>query len=134
MRRRSWHLSLICAALLALLSADVSVQSPSLDTQLLEAAGGGDIAAVTALLAKGASISAENWRGATALCSAAEHGHVDVVKVLIEWGADLDARDLEWGRTSLINVTVPPGVTPSDVPTRLQLDTVASDSVLISVQ
>jgi len=33
-----------------------------------------------------------------------------------------------------INVTVPPGVTPGDVPTRLQLDTVSSDFVLISVE
>jgi uncharacterized protein (TIGR03437 family) len=33
-----------------------------------------------------------------------------------------------------INVTVPPGVTPGEVPTRLQLDTVASDAVYITVQ
>jgi uncharacterized protein (TIGR03437 family) len=33
-----------------------------------------------------------------------------------------------------INVTVPPGVTPGEVPVRLQLSTVASDAVYITVQ
>ena len=54
------------------------------------------------------SIEAENWRGATALGSWAEHGHVEIVKLLLDRGAYVDARDLEWGRTPLINITVPP--------------------------
>jgi ankyrin repeat protein len=98
---------LLCVLLLPLLGTDARLQSPSLDTQLLTAAGRGDVAGVADLLDKGADINAENWRGASPLCSASEHGYVDVVKLLLDRGADVNARDLEWGRTSLINASVP---------------------------
>jgi outer membrane protein assembly factor BamB len=75
--------------------------------QLLAAAGKGDVATVAALLAKGADVNAENELRATPLYIACELGHVDLVKLLLDHGANPDAKDLEFGRTPLRNASVP---------------------------
>src|SRR5687768_5006398 len=60
---------------------------------LLAAARKGDAAAVEALLDKGVEVDFKNSYGATALSYAADRGHVEVVKVLLEHGADVNVRD-----------------------------------------
>lgn len=52
---------------------------------------GGDVAIVLLLLDSGASIDALDLEGVTPLIQAARMGHADVVKVLVERGADLAA-------------------------------------------
>ncbi|HWN09189.1 MAG TPA: ankyrin repeat domain-containing protein [Pyrinomonadaceae bacterium] len=72
-----------------------------LNDQLWEAARGGDAAAVTALLDKGADVNAKFRYGATALFKAAERGNVDVVKVLLARGADATVKDSFYGATAM---------------------------------
>ncbi len=72
-----------------------------LNDQLWEAARGGDAAAVTALLDKGADVNAKFRYGATALFKAAERGNVDVVKVLLARGADATVKDTFYGATAM---------------------------------
>src|SRR5262249_30326745 len=106
-RRSFGSFGWIAAVLLATcLAARPQLQTQSLGAQLIGAAGRGDLAAVTDLLAKGADVNAENDLRATALCSAAEHGYYDVVKLLIDRRADVDAKDMEFGRTPLRNASV----------------------------
>jgi ankyrin repeat protein len=72
-----------------------------LNDQLYEAARGGDAAAVTALLDKGADVNAKFRYGATALFKAAERGNTDVVKVLLARGADPSVKDSFYGATAM---------------------------------
>ena len=72
-----------------------------LNDQLWEAARGGDAAAVTALLDKGADVNAKFRYGATALFKAAERGHSTVVKVLLARGADASIKDTFYGATAM---------------------------------
>ncbi len=101
--RRGW---LVAAALLPLFSATAHVQT-SVDTQLLLAAGKGDIAAVTAALDKGANVNADNGHGVTALCYAADQANVELTKVLLAHGADPNIKDLEYGKPPLRIAAIP---------------------------
>jgi SepF-like predicted cell division protein (DUF552 family) len=70
-----------------------------LNEKLLDAVEEGDIAKVKELLKKGSDPNARDhgprervWRyGKTPLCLAVEHGHTEIVKLLIEHGADVNA-------------------------------------------
>jgi ankyrin repeat protein len=73
--------------------------------QYLNAAGRGDLAAVEALLAKGADVNAKDAFGMTALEAASETGHLDVVQALIDRGADVNAKD-NGGLTALIRASL----------------------------
>lgn len=64
-----------------------------LNDELWAAARKGDAATVKALLAKGADVNAKLRYGTTALSYAADRGHLDVVKVLVEHGAELNIKD-----------------------------------------
>jgi ankyrin repeat protein/predicted aspartyl protease len=66
---------------------------------LVKAALRGDVAAVQALLAKGADINANI--GATALIMASQGGHGEVVQVLLAKGAEVNAKATD-GRTALM--------------------------------
>jgi outer membrane protein assembly factor BamB len=57
------------------------------------AARRGDNAAIKALLDKGVDVNTKNDYGATVLIYAAEKGHLEMIKLLIERKADLDVRD-----------------------------------------
>src|ERR1019366_5180647 len=69
---------------------------------LFAAAGRGDVAAVQALLrtdstwwnpfAKRAEVNAKMSNGATALMTASQNGHLDVVQALLDKGADVNAK------------------------------------------
>ena len=95
-------ISLVLFALLISL-ATVSAQETKqqLNDKLFEAARGGDAAAVTALLDKGADVNAKFRYGATALFKAAERGNADVVKVLLARGADATVKDTFYGATAM---------------------------------
>jgi ankyrin repeat protein len=63
------------------------------DTALMTAARTGSVAAVRALILRGADVNAsENWKGQTALMWAAAANNAAVVDALIEAGANVNAR------------------------------------------
>ncbi|OGB83383.1 hypothetical protein A3F66_05890 [candidate division TM6 bacterium RIFCSPHIGHO2_12_FULL_32_22] len=67
---------------------------------LLDAAKAGDSAGVEAAIAAGANIDAADI-GYTALIVAAQNGHIDIVRLLLDKGAGINAVDID-GRTALI--------------------------------
>ncbi len=112
-RRMLWTLAvpLLCAA--------TALQETDLDIRLVAAAAAGDLASVQALLEEGANVNADNGFGVTALYSAADWGRVDLVRLLLDHGADPDSNPISrgrspWGKTPLqlaassnTDVTVP---------------------------
>jgi outer membrane protein assembly factor BamB len=60
---------------------------------LRTAASEGAVATVRQLLAKGVDVNAANPYGATALSFAADKGHLEVVKLLVEHGAEVNVND-----------------------------------------
>jgi ankyrin repeat protein len=72
-----------------------------LNDQFWEAVRKGDLAAVTALLDKGADVNAKFRYGATALFKAAERGHAEIVKLLLSRGADVTVKDTFYGATAM---------------------------------
>jgi ankyrin repeat protein len=86
-----------------LLKAGVSANTtgPLGETALHVCARTGKPEAVKALIARGATVDTiENWRGQTPLMWAAAEGHADAMRVLIEAGADVNARSsiIAWER------------------------------------
>ena len=71
----------------------INPQTSTTETALLEAARQGDRAKVEALLNEGADIDSRSRYGATPLFFAADRGHLDLVKLLVERGASLDIED-----------------------------------------
>lgn len=80
-----WLAFLACAALLG--------QTPAADEELLTAARKGDLAAVKALLAKGAALEAKSRYGQTPLFFAARNGHEEVARFLLSKGATANVND-----------------------------------------
>lgn len=72
-----------------------------MDDDLIGAAKRGDVAAVQALLAKGANVNAKDNYGDTALMEASAKGHREVVQVLLDKGADVNAKTYR-GHTALM--------------------------------
>ena len=66
------------------------------------AASRGDLAGVTALLADGASVTAFDNDGLTALMRAAQSGQPDIVRALLAKGAKVNARAKDGDETALI--------------------------------
>jgi ankyrin repeat protein len=69
--------------------------------EFFAAARKGDAAAVKAFLDKGTDVNARTQYGATALSYASDKGHVEVVKLLLERGADPDVKDTFYGATPM---------------------------------
>ncbi len=70
-----------------------SPSNASANEALWEASRLGDLARVTRALDDGADVNAKARYGATALSFAADKGHADIVKLLLDRGADINAQD-----------------------------------------
>ena len=81
----------LCLALLLLLPWTASAQNPG--DELRRAAGAGDVAKVKELLDKGADVNAANSYGGTALAFACDRGHLEVIRLLLDRGANPDTQD-----------------------------------------
>src|SRR5687767_6053359 len=92
---------LLFALLLAPPAVSAQDAKQALNDQFFEAARKGDVAAVTALLDKGAEVNAKFRYGTTALFKAAERGNLDVVKLLLARGADVTVKDTFYGATAM---------------------------------
>lgn len=96
--------------LLIALSAVIALaQAPPLTKaeQLQDAARKGDAATVRKLIDEGVDVNTKFRYNATAIFYACDHGHVEVVKVLLEKGADLTVKDTFYGFTPLMLATSP---------------------------
>lgn len=83
--------------------ADPNIVPPTGETPLMIASRTGNVGGVQRLLARGANVNAkEATRGQTALMWAVADRHPDVVRALIEGGADLHARTLTSRRYMLL--------------------------------
>ena len=94
-------LLLLVALLLIPLATPAQNSKQELNDQFWEAVRKGDLAAVTALLDKGADVNARFRYGTTALFKAAERGHTDVVKLLLARGADASVEDTFYHATAM---------------------------------
>src|SRR3989440_9304592 len=94
-------LLLLVALLLIPLATPAQNPKQELNDQFWEAVRKGDVAAVTALLDKGADVNAKFRYGTTALFKAAERGHTEVVKLLLARGADVSVEDTFYHATAM---------------------------------
>lgn len=90
-------------------SALALAQAPALTKaeQFQDAARKGDAAAVKKLLDEGVDVNTRFRYNATALFYACDHGHLEVVKVLLDKGADMTVKDTFYGFTPLMLATGP---------------------------
>ncbi len=91
-------------ACLILLTAILAAAIPCLaddGRELLVAARNGDLATVKRLLAAGTPVDSPGAYGTTALSLAAQHGRIEVLRLLLEKGADPDAREGFFGMSAL---------------------------------
>jgi ankyrin repeat protein len=82
-----------------LLSAAAIAQNTN--EEFFTAARRGDATAVKAFLDKGTDVNAKTQYGATALAYAADKGHVEVVRLLLERGADANVKDTFYGEVPI---------------------------------
>ncbi len=87
--------------LIALIFCFGNVNAEGLSDQLHAAAKRGDARAVAQLLDEGADVDAPSKYKATALSFAAQHGHIEVVKVLLDHDATIDVTDTFYNLTPL---------------------------------
>ena len=97
------HVLTMLAAAITLLQA--SALTPA--DQLQDAARKGDAVAVKKLIDGGVDVNTKFRYGTTALFYACDHGHLDVVKVLLDKGADLTIKDSFYGFTPLMLAVSP---------------------------
>ncbi len=86
---------LLCSVLL------INACSREYNSELMNAAKGGDNTAVLNVLKRGANVNEQSNKGKTALMFAASEGHSNVSRSLIEHGAKVDIAD-NYGTTALI--------------------------------
>lgn len=73
-------------------SGFLPVKSVGSDKQLIEAARRGDYNQVRQLVSNHCGLYSSDWSGTTALHVAAQNGHKDIVEILLNEGANQDAR------------------------------------------
>ena len=86
---------------LIVLFLSVSGFAQNSNEDFFAAARRGDAAAVKAFLDKGVDVNAKTQYGATALSYASDKGHTEVVRLLLERGADPNVRDTFYGATPM---------------------------------
>jgi ankyrin repeat protein len=89
------------ASLVFALLLSVAAIAQNTNEEFFAAARKGDAAAVKAFLDKGTDVNAKTQYGATALAYACDKGHVEVVRLLIERGADVNVRDTFYGEAPI---------------------------------
>jgi ankyrin repeat protein len=87
------------SAFVVMLTLTAAAQNQGED--FLAAARKGDVAAIKGFLDKGVDVNTKSRYGATALSFACDKGHVEVVKLLLERGADPDVRDTFYRATPM---------------------------------
>src|SRR4029453_17979521 len=110
--RHTMNLLIALAAVVALAQAP----PPTKAEQFQDAARKGDAAAVKKLLDEGVDVNTKFRYNATALFYACDHGHVEVVKVLLDRGAAMDLKDTFYGFTPLMLATRPAPKNPPQKP------------------
>ncbi len=96
-------LAIVLATALALSQAPPLTKAE----QFQDAARKGDATTVRKLLDEGVDVNTKFRYDATALFYACDHGHLEVVKVLLDRGADMSAKDTFYGFTPLALATGP---------------------------
>ena len=99
MRRPARAAHVVWLALVPLLMVGTLAQSPAGGDgeTLFEAARTGDRASVVRLLDSGVDVNTRSRYGVTAAGFAADKGHLEVVRLLVERGANLDVTDSFYG-------------------------------------
>ena len=94
---------------IALAAVVALAQAPPLTRaeQFQDAARKGDAVAVKTLLDEGVDVNTKFRYDATALFYACDHGHLEVVKILLDRGADMSLKDTFYGFTPLALATGP---------------------------
>ena len=77
------------------------LQQRPADTALLDAAQQNDLAGVTRALQQGANVNAKTRYNSTALIVGAMNGNIDMVRLLVERGADLTVKDSFYGMDAI---------------------------------
>ena len=88
--------------ILALMSAAPSASAAPSSDALLQAVRKGDVAAVKAALDSGIPTDAKFRYDRTALSFAADRGQADIVTLLLDRGAEVNAKDTFYGATALL--------------------------------
>ena len=95
-------MSIVRMALLTLvLLCPLAAGAQDLNEEFFAAARKGDTAAVKDLLDKGVNVNAKTRYGATALSYACDRANLELVKLLVERGADVNAKDTFYGEVPL---------------------------------
>ena len=94
-------LALLLVASRPAMAAEAAVAAEDAGDALRRAAGAGDLARVTELLAAGTDVNSANAYGGTALAFACDHGHAAVVDLLLARGADVNVADTYYHATPL---------------------------------
>jgi ankyrin repeat protein len=117
---------LLILAFLAMCAIELAAQDVNED--LLEAVRQNDATRIEALIAKGANVNA-SWRyGETPLFFACDRGFTQVVKVLLEHGAEVNIKDTFYGMTPVMRAA---GKDHVDIVKMLLAKGASADSVLM---
>lgn len=101
-RRNSISVLMFALAAFALLLTGSALAEPDPGETLRGAAQGGDLERVRALLEAGTPVDAANSYGATALGYAADKGYLEIVRLLIQRGADVNVEDTFYHATPVV--------------------------------
>ena len=96
-----WMLALSITTTSIDLTAALPPSTDQLGDQLLAATRKGDLVAVKHLLDEGANVNARTRYDSTPLFFACDRGHLEIARLLIERGADLNVKDNFYNATAL---------------------------------
>ena len=91
--------SIVCISLISVAFAKADVSDKN--AQLIQAAKDGNLLAVKTALSEGAAPNAKDEGGVPVLMWAANNGHTEVVKLLLEKDADVNVKETTTGCTAL---------------------------------